>query len=123
LEVVELNLQLIIHPLLEEETQLHLHAKPFQLLQQVAEVEDQDNLVEDQAAEEFLFIHKQEIQEIHPLHHHHKETQEEVVFKHLALQLTEAEAVEATAVLEVMPVLEMMEHQEQEQRILLQDHL
>jgi hypothetical protein len=38
-------------------------------------------------------------------------------------QITEAVAVAATVVLEVMAITEMMEHQDQEQRILLQDHL
>jgi hypothetical protein len=123
LEVVELNHLQIIHLLQEEGIQLHLHVKLFQLLQQVAEVEDRVKVVEDLEAEEFQFITKQEIQVIHLLHHHHKVILEDLEEMLEVQQITEAEVAEAMEVLEVMPIMEMMEHQEQEQQILLQEHL
>jgi|TARA_R110000772_G_scaffold17662_1_gene49130 hypothetical protein len=105
------------------EIQSHLHAKLFQLLQQVAVVENQVKVVEDLVVAELLFIVHQETQVTHPQHHPLKEILEEAVQVHTLHQLTQEAVAVATAVLEVMLVPEMMEHQEQEQQILLQDHL
>ena len=101
-----------------------MHVHHLLLLQQEVVAEDLlEKLLEDQVAEEFQFIAKQVLQVIHLLHHHLKVILEEMEKMLEVHQITEAAVAEATVVLEVMAITEMMEHQDQEQRILLQDHL
>jgi hypothetical protein len=90
----------------------------------VAVVEDHHlKILEDREVADLLFIHKVVLQEIHPQHHHLRVILEEVVNKHQVHQITGAAVAEATADLEEVQVMEMMEHREVEQLTQSQDHL
>jgi hypothetical protein len=87
----------------------------------VAEADHRVNLRVDLVVAELLFIVKQDLQVTLPQHHLLKEILEEAVQVHTRQQLTEAAVAEATAVLEVMQVLIMMEQVEQELQMILQE--